>query len=759
MEEIASQIPPEDIISVQSCRKPAQEYSRIIFKLWKAINTILTFHEARIRKHWLKKSKAQKQNLLLKAWPNMSSRYRPDIERRLSGRDANLTIAEAQEEEYPEFKWPYINLEDLLRPKALLIFVNSRGHHHPDEFAYSDLELAPIFKLRKEFLANRQENVTMAFIGRRSPETYGEVMEWNMHQLLPSRFRPNYQYLSIMVSRSWRSRKVYGPFWVELPLLTTDESNITSPDVVARDAPYRLPSILDLSRLQAHASAQKSQAVDHVMALREDPGHFAEVTECYRAHWSELLLDAQGRPHPHAKDYPVYNKAQRQMTQDAHCLVFLWHEIHARIMKLRQISSQYAQQITVGNDLQSSYLDAMAETRSFLEQASLDLISIVKTEFLPYPPLRGYHHRANPNDTNLHVFHIEQLPGIDVDNKILIHVLGLIHVLSDNGWRDLLSLHVILDEFERLMQDEPRAKALITPHIATTLSQLSIISECLQQLHRYQPLASKVESIMQQRKFQYMAQYDHLFRKWGQINKVTSWFNSRPLFRVGNSKYGRFYYPAEERRTRETTTAMISAEAALDTFWKTAEIHWTRHTGTTPMALISHIVGERGVQRTVPWSEPANNSSSALVQYRPLLDLTPFSGHLHDASKQITSNFSKLAVAVKNKEKTRQIPTGEVEVAIDPNVAQAVDPVESTIAVDKQIVWPDFLHAMVKAGFGAEKLQRSAWHFAPKDLDIERSIQFHEPHPGNKLPFTWARRYGRRLNQAFGWSRESFELA
>lgn len=73
--------------------------------------------------------------------------------------------------------------------------------------------------------------------------------------------------------------------------------------------------------------------------------------------------------------------------------------------------------------------------------------------------------------------------------------------------------------------------------------------------------------------------------------------------------------------------------------------------------------------------------------------------------------------------------------------------------------WTDFLHAMVSTGFSAQKLQGSAWQFTPHNLDVEQPIQFHEPHPTHKLPFTWARRFGRRLARTYGWRGDMFRLA
>jgi hypothetical protein len=128
----------------------------------------------------------------------------------------------------------------------------------------------------------------------------------------------------------------------------------------------------------------------------------------------------------------------------------------------------------------------------------------------------------------------------------------------------------------------------------------------------------------------------------------------------------------------------------------------------------------------------------------------------------------------------------------------------SLAATPGEIPWKDFLHAMYSAGFRAEKMYGSAWKFDPIDslsadgassvdgqttpsetssasttsatsdktsvttsssaIDgpastTRSSIIFHEPHPSNKIPYVIARRHGRRLARAYGWSGETFVLA
>lgn len=84
------------------------------------------------------------------------------------------------------------------------------------------------------------------------------------------------------------------------------------------------------------------------------------------------------------------------------------------------------------------------------------------------------------------------------------------------------------------------------------------------------------------------------------------------------------------------------------------------------------------------------------------------------------------------------------------------DPANST--PPGELAWTDFVHALTRTGFAAEKLYGSVWQFRPTGLDVERPIQFHEPHPGAKMPYVTARRHGRRLNRAYGWGLGMFVL-
>jgi hypothetical protein len=143
-----------------------------------------------------------------------------------------------------------------------------------------------------------------------------------------------------------------------------------------------------------------------------------------------------------------------------------------------------------------------------------------------------------------------------------------------------------------------------------------------------------------------------------------------------------------------------------------------------------------------------------------------------------TEDTSTYAQARKAKVKTRGTPAAtttegvavpdETQVedrqpsfAVDPRALKVfrtlfVEP--ATTSTPGEIPWKDFLHAMASTGFLARKLYGSVWQFSPTKLDVERPIQFHEPHPHDKIPFTSATRFGRRLNRAYGWVGSMFSV-
>ena len=232
---------------------------------------------------------------------------------------------------------------------------------------------------------------------------------------------------------------------------------------------------------------------------------------------------------------------------------------------------------------------------------------------------------------------------------------------------------------------------------------------------------------------------------------------------------GKFNYPTDKKRTKQTTETMITAEKNLDLFWSRFDVNWKRLAGKNISDCMGdHAPRQKGQQkeRTAPWVEPVKEEKSKAGPK----DLNP--------KEWSNIKDDKILVTIKQKVKTKGIgQTTDIEEAAQKAPSAQVDQ-QPIFKVDKsslkvfntlfftpgqakapgEIPWVDFLRAMGSTGFAAQKLYGSIWQFTPTKLDVERSIQFHEPHPAVKIRFQVARRMGRRLTRAYGWHGGMFEL-
>ncbi|KAF2877930.1 hypothetical protein BDV95DRAFT_600621 [Massariosphaeria phaeospora] len=484
-QNIANIAPDCEIAPIEECRAQAREDTREIEKWWTVLGSLLITYEDHIRKRWLRKSIAQRKQILLKVWPDINRIHRPDLpiyETTHLKPDPDLVATHG---------WPYIDLEDLSRPKALLMFLNSRGRHLSDKFAHSDLELAPLFKQRKEFVALRRDQYSMAFIGRGSGDGNGKFVYWNdrlgltrsINNGLTVSVDHGLQILQIQshilkflagcglrIVRDLIGKMALPKELLQRPKpfpLSHDEISVSTLSNINRDAPYRPPADLDSVRLQSLVSAQRAQAIDYVWALREDPGFFADTVQDYRDHRPELILDHLGREHRNATDFPLYNEALRHMTTDAYALVFLWNKIQSRIIRLHNLSIEHSNEIHPNKNLPQDLFELLVNTRFLLEALSLDLIDTIKCLFSASPPVRSFHTRTNFDGPNPDKVTITRQFKFEKDDKSRDRALKLLWMLGNKGVRDHFTTHILLDELEGYLENHPRGKSFISPLIAT----------------------------------------------------------------------------------------------------------------------------------------------------------------------------------------------------------------------------------------------------------------------------------------------------
>ena len=787
---------PSSFSTPQEVRSKARVLSEKVLGNWKLLSNIIERHEATIQKRWIKKTKEQRKKILLGAWPKMSLSHRPDF-----AAFKTKPAGQTGDSRRGAYMWPYINLEDLLKSKVLfLLLLNSRGRNKPDAFAQADLNACRFGLITSALVPVFLNEHVMMFTGRDTPETYGELIGWSDHpeafHWLTSQRGANpgeglfileiqerlYKFLVDCCSAVLHdiSEEALADPTVSIapepPSVSSNEAGLASLATTAAEAPYRLPANLDLKRLESLVAAKLSAAEDHVWTLREDPGYFTETVLDWKEHRQECLPDMQRRKHPVfnslTQERIFWERVIGNSIVSALVLIETWGSVHEQVVALQRLKEKYADSISPGKDLPEEYAFAFYRLDHHLRQFSKGPINTLKTGFAASPPIRPYFVRLPQDPTNT-IIKITKRAGL-AEDQTRDELIWIFTTMFDEHQLHLAGLNTLIDELERMMESDTKAKEFISLWVTDKISDLSVFSQCIHQIELYQPWAATFETEMATRE-------DELNRDYSKTQKsIEAYVRTKfggSITSLGTPSGGRFYYPVEKRRTRENTEAMMQAEENLDAFWRAVDRELMSKSSISPR--LQKLLSQRVLQRTPEWVEPAKSPKPGTAAPDISILSKPLS-ELHfqlEQSTERTINRERL-LAPKTKVKTR----GAAQLVETTSETEPLDrhrpDTQPTFAVDNralktfktlfftpstssqpgEVAWGDFLHAMSSTGFTAEKLYGSVWQFTPTRLDVERSIQFHEPHPSGKIPFTIARRHGRRLNRAYGWYGGMFVL-
>ena len=371
-------------------------------------------------------------------------------------------------------------------------------------------------------------------------------------------------------------------------------------------------------------------------------------------------------------------------------------------------------------------------------------------------------------------------PGIKFE-KSEGQLIWLLRSLLDEGVTLLPStMAVLVDELERSLQAEHRVGELISPYLNTVLGDLFITAQCANQLELFQPWARTWSSETFKRAEKFKNEFSQRDLAWQ--NMLVGLHEGSVAIRaadLGEPTGGKFTYPIHKRRTRENLDALRKAECSLDAFWAVIDQLLIEKGGSIRDTAVYRFISQpRLLQRTQEWSEidnplPANlaphfaEESNDNDRYEPISsyhsetlepqnDARPKEkiktrGNRGSAQERTTHEITQEANSVGNR----------LRLFVDARALKVFRTIFYNPAVASspgEIAWNDFLHAMVSAGFAAMKTYGSVWQFRPMEIGPKRNIQFHEPHPRGKLPCAIARRFGRRLTRAYGWTGGIFLL-
>ena len=640
--------------TIEEVAAEADRRAHQIFSHWSMLHAILLEHESTLRTRWIKKSQEQRKKILLTAWPNMAASHRPDFQ--ATGRES-VEQRRAGTKFRNDFLFPYINLEDLLKAKNLLLFFQSRGHTKPDVFAHHDLMATLLGRRSTAIQPLYIDGYTMFFCGMLVPEGYGFCSSWDE---VPFGFT-DYDGFDLMWSGiGWQpgdglvimeiQETILGflvqcaelilhdllplkvpptPVSLFSPESSTPESPSPSPmtpipsdaswasvAAAAAEAPYRVPVQFDFPRLQRLVNARRAEAEDHIWTLREDPGFFQEAVNDWAEHRQEVLRNKSGKPHPYYDTPEYWARMFRYVVQSAYQKLAMWDTIQKSLDQLEAIRQLYPDHGIRIAPLPWDYAEELSHFSYLIKKVRPMLLSDFHG-IVGSPPLRDYYLREyHPNPKAVLFKRKDDLPV----GSSLWYFLWLVEQFAHREQLELGGIYNFLDEFERVSRNVKSLGApqdnLISPFIASATSELAVVSELQRQLDWHQPriLPGTVSDEDQE------AEYNKRTTLMSIFDRIEA-----ELYNVGMPLM-KLKYPAEKRRTAVTVQKMRDAETALDVFWQAVDEFYRGKTGKILHDLFSDLLTPRQLQRTPEWVEltppstPESNDHLDIVseQFSPI---------------------------------------------------------------------------------------------------------------------------------------------
>jgi hypothetical protein len=816
---------PPVVLSITTALAERSVQATSILRGYAILRTILDRHEATIHRRWLNKSKKERRELVVEAWGTMPPSHRPDWEymNNMSRMLQHDITPDLMNNTVDAFMWPYINQEDLTKPRSLLLFLASRGRNHPAAFAAADLEAMHIGTSLKMLGSAKLPGYTMMFTDRQDHESYGELAQIGTSSDAYTRPYVNrglevgqgllilhvqkatmefLNYCSRIILHEFSAEEIFNSPLLPAPAPSPEkDTGFASLAVMAAEAPYRLPAQLDFDRIVSLLTAKRDQAADHVWSLREDPGYFRDYAYEIHEHRIERINSESGRPNPDLEarhEAKYWTRVLWETIITDFIQLEMFSELLTQAEALRQVYKTNAASVQLEHDLPAPYMHSILRFRYFLSEAALT-VSQAKLHVFQSPPWRDHYSCTVLDESNaaniIGLRHPCRLD--DIQKRLHVYLAPFVaykdrlsanhdHIDASTIEMKLFGMTTMMDGLQHLIESEPRAREMITPFIASTIGDLTVISECLHQLEIYQPWARTFDAMLtedrdkgfrSEHRKHHEVTVDHLitaFRSCGQS-----------LGRLGAPTTG-FSYPVEERMTEENVTQLRAAESKLDTFWDRVDTAVLKALGPVKRTAIHRFLTQpRSVQRTPAWVPPKANKPAS----GPQILTTPFAelelNRRHLTEKPTTKEDDTRKLKNKTKTKTRgaaaqvkpqvdvqpaateyDLPDNRPALAVDARSLKVLKTIfftPSISATPGEIKWIDFLHAMVSVGFAPEQLYGSVWHFTPTGLEMEQSISFHEPHKEGKatgkIAYCVARRMGRRLTRKYGWDGSSFTLA
>ncbi|XP_014559917.1 hypothetical protein COCVIDRAFT_90694, partial [Bipolaris victoriae FI3] len=531
---------------VTAIAKHASSLSESICKDYEELNKIVIRREATIRKRWLKKTQTQRRDVLLRAWPNMAETHRPDYTEvngylkytKLSN-NLRKCLGTHDKETPPSASqiWPFINLEDLTKPKSLLIFLNARARNVPFMFTLTEEAFSPLAVMSMCSYEPKLEQYSLQISSETTPTLYIIGFLAACSKLILHDMDQDMLYCSAIQEEPPSSE-------LDLP----SDLGFTNFADTLMVAPYRNRGSVEFLRLRAYFDALCTNAKDHILALREDPSYFADAFKDICEHSAELIRDLDGHidPRVDSKCFLMCNAAK--MVTNAYSMFFSWRELYRITDLLSKTSMQ---------DQGADFASLMAEFNCSVRRVSKRVYRILACASMS-PNVRKFYFRTNRHIV-MKLWDIWSLEEFQLMSSFeCFNMGGDCEDVKDEA------LYLLLDHVTTIMREKKAARDLVFPRVSELFAQMSVMGECAMQLMvwRDTPQGSTLDMDTPHSHAHYADFYDwldHLSHDYMPVHVV-------------NPFRGKLDYPSHKARNPKTVKAMRDAEKNLDKFWEDTQI-------------------------------------------------------------------------------------------------------------------------------------------------------------------------------------------
>ncbi|CAK7230981.1 hypothetical protein SCUCBS95973_007757 [Sporothrix curviconia] len=845
---LPSFIRPSDVIA------QARPMTDAIFDDWTALQKLVPSHETLLLDRWKSLKKRKRRDLLKSAWTeaaaatasatddkgspaypatDMPLPHRPDLvawrrrerekgQQLKDGSSSNsfaapenlVTLLDWTADDRAAFLWPHISLDDLAHrnTRALWLLATSRASVPPEAFAATDLDTTRLGKACLALLPRYLNQYSMLFSDRTTPEMYGQLYTWEALEALTAKSGSGGDDDNTPGSDSFAARGTHPGegLWIltiqarlyRFLVLSVravlgssvDTSNgngegagaektsgqrsaleeaaapYTDGPLRSLETAYRVPpTAIDLQALLDVVYAKVFETEDHVWALRTDPAYFRATLQDWAVHRKERLPEMGKEPTDAAQHAPavinaaVVDACLRRALEQAET----WNLLYTKVSLLAQQMENNAETVAeaaqsaargqtgkLPRDVLLSFYALYYHIRSFENEP----VGLLQTGAFSSPSLKKHYRleeeTAKDGTTKMVVVAAEgtDAPPVvgdesnghgawDLAQARAVAIWALTG-LQDDATRQLFGRQTLLDELETAVRTLREAgNEVLSPWVTDHVATLALYARCTALLERFQPWAAAYDQTVQ---------HDTEIRDILTMDFHMSMGKLRALLEhsLGVSPPS-FVVGSEE----ETKTTNAAEEKQLAAFWATVYLALEEHKALTPRLkqMLTQSFGDEG--KTAEATEKA----------------------VHDAARGDRRVVDRRAVRVFR------------ALFHDPAAPPAGG--NNTPAT---LTWPDVIHALKVAGFGAERLYASAWLFVPgqvakmaaivaaakgapsgrriggraangKASTTPRPSLFHEPMAGGtgdggstKLTPGEAKWIGKRLSKAYGWNVSTF---